>query len=193
MSTFLRSNSQKAPNRSEEKPSAINPPGTLNDLLNSLNVANIDFNALPRSELAVLQQLLTPKMTQYIPHVPTPKQAAFLLLDCKEAFYGGAAGGGKSDALLMGGLQYVDTKGYAGIIFRKSYADLTKPGALIDRSKEWLFKFNDVRWVEKDKKFEFFKKYGPHTEVWSILQFGYLETANDKYNYQGQLIHCPPE
>ena len=90
-----------------------------------------------------------------------------------------------SDALLMGGLQYVDVKGYAGIIFRKTYADLTKPGALIDRAKEWLFKFEDVRWNEKDKKFEFFKRYGPHKEVISILQFGYLENANDKYNYQG--------
>lgn len=90
-----------------------------------------------------------------------------------------------SDALLMGGLQYVDVKGYAGIIFRKTYADLTKPGALIDRAKEWLFKFEDVRWNEKDKKFEFFERYGPHKEVISILQFGYLENTNDKYNYQG--------
>lgn len=90
-----------------------------------------------------------------------------------------------SDAILMGGLQYVGVKGYAGIIFRKTYADLTKPGALIDRAKEWLFKFDDVKWNEKDKKFEFFEKYGPHKETISILQFGYLENGNDKYNYQG--------
>ena len=33
---------------------------------------------------------------------PTPKQAKFLLLlDCLEALFGGAAGGGKSDALLI--------------------------------------------------------------------------------------------
>lgn len=31
----------------------------------------------------------------YIPHDPTEKQAEFLLLDDKEALYGGAAGGGK--------------------------------------------------------------------------------------------------
>jgi hypothetical protein len=37
-----------------------------------------------------------------------------LLCDHKEVFYGGAAGGGKSDALLMAALQYVDVKGYAG-------------------------------------------------------------------------------
>ncbi len=39
---------------------------------------------------------------RWIPHTPTPKQMYFLLLDCREAFFGGAAGGGKSDALLAG-------------------------------------------------------------------------------------------
>lgn len=153
--------------------------------LQSTPLGSMDLTQIKQSDLTNLQRLLTPKMTKYIPHVPTPKQAAFLLLNSKEAFYGGAAGGGKSDALLMGGLQYVDIKGYAGIIFRKTYADLTKPGALIDRAKEWLFKFDNVRWNEKDKKFEFFERYGPHKETISILQFGYLENTNDKYNYQG--------
>lgn len=157
----------------------------LRTLVTNLDIANIDPTKLTRSELNMLQRLLTPKITKYVPHVPTPKQAAFLLLENKEAFYGGAAGGGKSDALLMGGLQYVDVKGYAGIIFRKTYADLTKPAALIDRSREWLSKWEDTHWNEKEKKWEFLKRYGPHKEIWSILQFGYMETDNDRYNYQG--------
>lgn len=151
----------------------------------TLDITRLDIGSLPRSDREKLEALLTPKMTKYVPHVPTPKQAAFMLLDNKEAFFGGAAGGGKSDALLMAGLQHVDIKGYAGIIFRKTYADLTKPGALIERAKDWLFRFKDVKWDEKNKKFDFIRKYGPHTEVWSILQFGYMETENDKYNYQG--------
>jgi hypothetical protein len=156
--------------------------------LKTIDIGNLDLHTLeklPRSVMQELQNLLTPKMTKYIPHTPTPKQAAFMLLDNKEAFYGGAAGGGKSDALLMCGLQHVDVKGYSGIIFRKSYADLTKPGALIDRAKEWLFRFPDVKWVDKDKKFEFLRKYGPHDETISILQFGYLENDTDRLNYQG--------
>ena len=164
-----------------------NNTGTSNimSMLADMDISKLDLTKISRSELNMLQRLLTPKMTKYIPHVPTPKQSAFLLLDNKEAFYGGAAGGGKSDALLMGGLQYVDVKGYAGIIFRKTYADLTKPAALIDRSRDWLTKFEDTKWNEKEKKWEFYKKYGPHKELWSILQFGYMETDKDKYNYQG--------
>jgi predicted phage terminase large subunit-like protein len=161
------------------------PTGTLLQDLSKMDVTHIDFKTLPRADLLNLQRLLTPRMTKYIVHCPTAKQVAFLLLDCKEAFYGGAAGGGKSDALLMAGLQYVDVKDYSGIIFRKSYADLTKPGALIERAKEWLFKFDDVKWDDKNKRFNFFRKSGPHVETWSILQFGYLETTSDKYNYQG--------
>jgi predicted phage terminase large subunit-like protein len=88
-----------------------------------------------------------------------------------------------SDALLMGALQYVDIPGYSAILFRKTYADLTKPGALMDRAKEWLLPHKEVRWDEKDKKFTFFLE-GTKIPL-STIQFGYLENLNDKYNYQG--------
>lgn len=149
---------------------------------------NLDLNflkTLPRSELLKYQKLLTPKMTHYIKHVPTAKQSAFMLLDTKEAFYGGAAGGGKSDALLMCALQHVDIKGYSAIIFRKTFADLVKPGALIDRAKDWLIQFDDVKWVEKERAFYFLDSYGKKRDIRAVLQFGYLDSDNDKYTYQG--------
>ena len=34
-----------------------------------------------------LKDLLIPRYTEYIAHAPTPKQQAFLLLDCLDAFY----------------------------------------------------------------------------------------------------------
>lgn len=145
-----------------------------------MSLGKVDITKLPRSEQAKLAKALTPKMTEYIVHQPYPKQAAFMLLDGKEAFYGGAAGGGKSDALLMCALQYVDIPGYSAIIFRKTFADLVKPGALIDRAQEWLAPWTttkQVRWVDKEKKFVF--------PSGAILQFGYMETANDRFNYQG--------
>lgn len=42
-----------------------------------------------------LADFTTPKMTKYIPHAPTPKQAAFMLLPHQEALFGGSCGGGK--------------------------------------------------------------------------------------------------
>ena len=53
---------------------------------------------------------LPPK--RYCPHVPTPKQLAFLLCPRPEAFFGGAAGPGKTEGLLMSALQFVEQPRY---------------------------------------------------------------------------------
>ena len=71
-----------------------------------------------------------------------------------EALYGGAAGGGKSDALLMAALQYVDVPGYAALILRRWYPDLSQEGGLIPRSMEWLGP-TDARWDERLKRWSF--------------------------------------
>lgn len=137
--------------------------------------------ALDEDNVAYLSSLLTPRLTKYIPYEPTPKQRAFLLMNNqKEVLYGGAAGGGKSVAQLMAALQYVDTPGYSAILFRKTYADLSLPNALIDMSKQWLMPFvnsKEVHWAEKDKKYTF--------PSGASLSFGYLEHADDCYRYQG--------
>lgn len=155
----------------------------------------IDIEKLSQQELRQLEQKLTPKITRFIPHTPTAKQAAFLLLDCREAFFGGAAGGGKSDALLMAALQYVDIPNYSAILFRKSYADLTLPGALMDRAANWLGPFLEegtVKWNDKLKTYTFYTN--PSVSInarrknvaeTSSLSFGFLDNANDKYKYQG--------
>ena len=139
----------------------------------TVDLANVDLTSL--------QSRLTPRLTKYIPITPTPKQTAFLLMNnTKEILYGGAAGGGKSVAQLAAALQYVDVPGYSAILFRKTYADLSLPGALIDMSKQWLMPFVDskeVKWSEKEKQYVF--------PSGATLNFGYLESANDCYRYQG--------
>ena len=139
---------------------------------------DLDFSNV---DAATLQRLLTPRLTKYIPFDPTPKQRAFLLMnDTKEILYGGAAGGGKSVAQLMGALQFVDIPGYSAILFRRTYADLSLPNALIDLSKQWLMPFvesKEVKWSEKEKQYTF--------PSGATLNFGYLESDNDCYRYQG--------
>jgi hypothetical protein len=123
------------------------------------------------------------RLTKYVPERKTPQsptglhppQHAFLMLNCNEALYGGAAGGGKSDALLMAALQYADVPGYAALILRKTYADLAEPGAIMDRAKSWLLR-TDARWSEQHKIFTF--------PSGARLSFGYLQHSTDRLRYQ---------
>lgn len=117
----------------------------------------------------------------YIPHSPTGKQLAYLMLPHREALYGGAAGGGKSDALLMGALQHVGVPGYSAILFRQSLQDLQMEGNLIARSLEWLGN-TDAKYDGSAYKWSF-----PTSGAPSHIQFGYMRgvSAPIRLRYQG--------
>lgn len=114
-------------------------------------------------------------MRELAPQRPTFRQSEFLALLCKEALFGGAAGGGKSSAILLAALQFVHVPGYAALILRRTYADLALSGAIMDRAKEWLA--GKAHWSEQLKTFSFASG--------ATLTFGYLENERDKYRYQG--------
>lgn len=116
------------------------------------------------------------KFNRMIPHRPTARQAAFLAFMGREALYGGAAGGGKSDALLMSALQYADRPNYAAILFRRTYPELSMPGGLMDRAHDWLAT-SGARWRETDKRWDF--------PGGASLNFAYAEALRDVYRYQG--------
>ena len=133
---------------------------------------------LMASELGLIEREHSgPPPISYIPQSPTARQKLFLDLDSeKEVFYGGAAAGGKSSALLMSALRYVDEPNYSALLLRRTYADLSKQGALMDRAKQWLTG-TGASWNEQRKTWTF--------PSGARLAFGYLETENDKYQYQG--------
>jgi hypothetical protein len=116
------------------------------------------------------------RWTEWCPHKPHAKQMAFLALDGLEALYGGAAGGGKSDALLMAALQHVHVPGYAALILRRTFKDLMRSDAIMARAEQWL---SGTRAVWK-----------ADTRTWvfpsgATLSFGYFDTARDREAYQG--------
>lgn len=93
-------------------------------------------------------------VSAYVAHRPTPSQAAFLSLPHLEALYGGAAGGGKSEALLMAALAYVEHPGYHAVIVRESFAAMGEAGGLIQRAREWLLG-TDAIWNAQDHRWTF--------------------------------------
>lgn len=102
-------------------------------------------------------------------------QAAFLSLPQMEAFYGGAAGGGKSDALLRAALQYVEFPTYKALLLRRTFPELSQPGGLIDRAHAWLA--GKASWNDTKHRWTF--------PSGAILEFGYLQKSTDKFRYQG--------
>jgi len=122
-------------------------------------------------------KFLQPKEPPFCPEEPSLTQKVFLRTYSLEALFGGAAGGGKSSALLMAALQYVDVPGYNAILFRRTYADLSLPGAIMDRFQSWMAKYEDVKWNANN-----------YTAVFpsgARLSFGYLNNQQDYLRYKG--------
>jgi hypothetical protein len=110
--------------------------------------------------------------TLWRPH-PGP-QTAFLAASEFEVLYGGAAGGGKSDALLFGGLRQVEAPGYRALLLRQSFPELRE---LMDRAAA-IFPQLGGEWNERDKRWRF--------PSGATYEFGYCASYADVQRYQGQ-------
>ncbi len=107
---------------------------------------------------------------------PQPKQAAFMARPEYEALYGGAAGGGKSDALVVEALRQVGIPHYKALIVRKTYPQLAE---LIDKSLNYY-----PRAYPK-------ARYNASAHTWNFpsgakILFGSMQYTKDRTRYQGQ-------
>ena len=125
-------------------------------------------------------------------HANEGPQTDFLAAPERDVLYGGAAGGGKSYAMLVDPLRYAHKKAHRALILRRSMPELRE---LIDKSRElYPLAFPGCKFREVEKLWNF--------PSGAKIEFGFLERDADVYRYQGQayswigfdeITHLPTE
>ena len=134
----------------------------------------------------------TIKNSRVIFHANEGPQTDFLAASEKDVLYGGAAGGGKSYAMLVDPLRYAHKKAHRALILRRSMPELRE---MIDKSRElYPLAFPGAKFREVEKLWNF--------PSGAKIEFGFLERDADVYRYQGQayswigfdeITHLPTE
>ncbi len=107
---------------------------------------------------------------------PFPQQRLFHDSKAKYRLFGGAAGPGKTKALLMEAIRQADrVPGSDGLLLRRTYGELES---------------SLLAYFRRDVPRECYKKYNEskHVVTWrngSTTRFGYCRNENDVYRYQG--------
>lgn len=106
-------------------------------------------------------------------------QEAFLSSPADIAIYGGAAGGGKSYALLLEPLRHAANKDFGAVILRRTTPEITNVGGLWEESEKIYplvggsAKIGNLEWIFKSG---------------ANVKFDHLEHEKSKHKYQGAQI-----
>jgi predicted phage terminase large subunit-like protein len=111
---------------------------------------------------------------------PQPgQQTAFLSSKADIAIYGGAAGAGKSFALLLEPLRHFNNPKFGGVIFRRNSVQVRNQGGLWDESAQI---YTQLKAVPRQSYLEWLFPAG------GKLKFAHLETEANVYDWQGSQI-----
>lgn len=106
-------------------------------------------------------------------------QYDFLFSKANICLYGGAAGGGKTFALLLEALWHHKTPGFQAAIFRKNATQIRNPGGLWDESEKLFYDF------EGQARQSILEWQFPSG---ATVKFAHLDQEQDKYSWQGSQI-----
>jgi len=148
---------------------------------------------ITEDELSTAPKSVQEEATENVIFAPNDgPQTEFLAAGETDVLYGGAAGGGKSYAMLVDPLRYAHRAAHRALIIRRSMPELRE---LIDKSRELYPKaFPGCKYREVEKLWNF--------PSGAKIEFGFLERDADVYRYQGQayswigfdeITHLPTE
>ena len=106
-------------------------------------------------------------------------QTVFLSTKADIAVYGGAAGGGKSWALLAEPLRHIGNPAFSAVIFRRESPMITNEGGLKDESMK-LYPQLGAKLRETDTRWTFPTK--------ATIRFAHLQHKEDVLNWQGSQV-----
>lgn len=108
-------------------------------------------------------------------------QTMFMASSADIVIYGGAAGGGKTYALLLEALRHKNIKGFGAVIFRKNFTQITAEGGLWDASTKI---FSQVPDAHQRKTPKLHWKF----DAGAKLTFAHLDREEDLLAWQGTEI-----
>jgi hypothetical protein len=170
---------------------ALNNSKQLLDKLDNKKTKNgqvVTEDTLEKAPVAIQREIAE----NVVFHPNDGPQTDFLAAPEIDVLYGGAAGGGKSYAMLVDPLRYAHRAAHRALILRRSMPELRE---LIDKSRElYPQAFPGCKFREVEKLWNF--------PSGAKVEFGFLERDADVYRYQGQayswigfdeITHLPTE